>query len=288
VTIPGNITLRREDIMIIRDNHRLEGDRIDFVKSQNHGAPFDRGLPDSIVIHYTAGRSAESSVQTLCNPSSKASAHVVVGRDGSIVQLVPFDTISWHAGKSSHGGRSGFNKYSIGIEIDNAGRLTKGPGGYTAWFGQTYSETDVIEAIHRNESTPSFWHRYTEDQIDAVIELCLVLVDSYSVSEILGHEEIAPARKVDPGPAFPLDKLRERVLQRDRSDEGEAEESPMHQAAIVTASKLNIRAAPRKSSPTIAPPLLKGTVVDILKETNGWYNVEVTTRGWVKREYVRT
>jgi len=273
--------------MVIR-KHRLEGDGVKFVESPNHGGLFDRGLPDAIIIHYTAGSSAESSVKTLCDPRTKASAHLVIGRKGSITQLVMFNKMAWHAGKSSFGGRSGFNKYSIGIEIDNAGRLTNSPGGYTAWFGNTYPESDVVEAVHRNESTQSFWHRYTEEQVNLVLDICIDLVGEYGISTILGHEEISPGRKVDPGPAFPLDKLRERVLQRDRSDEGPAEDLPIHDAGMVTASKLNIRSAPRLDAATVAPPLAQGTVVDILQEAHGWYEVEVTTRGWVKKEYIRT
>lgn len=83
--------------MIINDNHRLEGDGIPFRESPNHGGLFEPGLPDTIIIHYTAGSSAESSVKVLCDPKRKASAHLVVGRDGSVTQLVPFNTVAWHA-----------------------------------------------------------------------------------------------------------------------------------------------------------------------------------------------
>ena len=64
-------------------NHRLIGDGINFVDSPSHSGLFDPGLPDTIIIHFTAGSSAESSVNALCNPKTKASAHLVVGRDVS-------------------------------------------------------------------------------------------------------------------------------------------------------------------------------------------------------------
>ncbi len=274
--------------MKINEKHLLEGDGIGYKESHNHGGLFESGLPDTIIIHYTAGSSMKSSVQALCDPKMKASAHLVVGRDGSITQLVPFDTIAWHAGKSSYQGRVGFNHYSIGIEIDNAGRLTKSGDRYAAWFGKAYPEDEVIEAVHRNESTPSYWHRYTEEQITIVRDICAELIESYGISSILGHEEVSPQRKVDPGPAFPLDKLRERVLYRDRADEGQEEMLLSGNVGIVTAYKLNIRSSPRFGAATVAPPLSQGTILDILQESNGWCEVRVQIQGWVKKEYIKT
>lgn len=269
------------------ENHRIKGERIDFTESPNHGELFNPNLPDTIIIHYTAGSSKESSVSTLCDSKSKASAHLVVGRDGSIAQLVPFNAVAWHAGKSQFGGRIGFNKYSIGIEIDNAGKLTKSGNNYSAWFGKTYPESDVIEATHRHQSTPAFWHKYSEEQISAVMELCRCLVDSYNITAILGHEEISPVRKIDPGPAFPLDKMRERLLIRDRAEEGREELKLEPKKGIVTASRLNFRSQPLLSAMQAGAPLMKGTQVEILNESQGWYNVEVKTRGWVKKDYVK-
>ena len=268
-------------------NHRLTGDGISFIESPSHSGLFDSGLPDTIIIHFTAGSSAESSVNALCNPKTKASAHLVVGRDGSITQTIPFNTIAWHAGNSSYKERIGFNKYSIGIEIDNAGRLTKAGNEYIAWFGRTYPETEVIEGIHRNESKSSYWHRYTEKQISAVYDLCDELVDTYRISSILGHEEISPGRKADPGPAFPLDKLRDRLLNCSRAEEG-AKELLIGRIGLVTAPKLNIRSKPGAISPTVTQPLTKGTKVEIIQEINGWYEVNLQIQGWVKKEYIKT
>lgn len=266
----------------------LEGDGVSFSQSPNHGGKFAGTLPDTIVIHYTAGSSAESSVRTLCDPKTKASAHVVVARDGAITQLVSFDTEAWHAGNSSYEGRTGFNKFSVGIEIDNAGRLTKTDQKYAAWFGKLYGEEDVIQAVHRNEFSSSCWHRYTEEQILAVQELCTCLIEVYEITMILGHEEISPGRKCDPGPAFPLEKLRERLLLRDRAEEGPAVPTPTQNAGLVIASKLNIRTSPGLGAPKAGPPLPRGTVVEILQEAHGWYEVAVEKRGWVKKDYIKT
>jgi len=209
-------------------NQKLTGDKVSFSASPNHGARFANGLPDTVVIHFTAGASLESSVRTLSTPGSSASAHVVLGRDGTIVQLVPFDVIAWHAGASSLGDRTGLNKYSIGIEIDNAGRLTQtASGDFLTWFNRRIAREDAVQGVHRNESQPSWWHVFTEEQIERVHELVTLLIKTYPITVVVGHEEIAPGRKTDPGPAFPLDRLRDRWLGGGRKQDSPAPPPPL-------------------------------------------------------------
>ncbi|NOY61694.1 MAG: N-acetylmuramoyl-L-alanine amidase [Gammaproteobacteria bacterium] len=269
-------------------DYRLSGEQVNYKESPNRSGRFAAGSADSIVVHFTGGASAQSSVNHLLNPAAKASAHLVVGRDGAVTQLVPFDTVAWHAGRSSFRGRSGFNQYSIGIEIDNAGRLSRSGDAFVSWFGRSYPADEVIEAVHRNEREPAFWHRYSEQQIERVEALCALLIETYDIDMIVGHEEIAPQRKTDPGPAFPLDQLRERTLVRDRGvDEDDASSEPhLSKVGLVSADKLNIRATP--GGATVAPPLTKGTLVNVIQEKDGWYEVEVTTKGWVSGQYVKT
>jgi N-acetylmuramoyl-L-alanine amidase len=217
-------------------NHRLTGDRVSFSASPNRGAGFAAKLPDTVVIHYTAGASLESSVKTLSTPGSNASAHVVVGRDGTIVQLVPFDVIAWHAGASSLGGRTGLNKYSIGIEIDNAGRLTQtASGDFLTWFNRRIAREDAMQGVHRNEVQPAWWHVFTEAQVERVTELVTLLIKTYPITIVVGHEEIAPGRKSDPGPAFPLDRLRDRWLGAGRKEDAPAPPPPPPPAVAVAA-----------------------------------------------------
>jgi len=214
-------------------NDKLTGTDISFKPSPNHGVKYTAGLPDTIVIHFTAGASLNSSVASLSDPASKASAHVVVGRDGKTVQLVPFDTVAWHAGASTLGDRTGLNKFSIGIEIDNAGRLTQtASGDFLTWFGKRVLKKDAIQGVHRNETSASWWQAYTETQIDCVFELCALLARTYPITAIVGHEEIAPGRKSDPGPAFPLERLRDRLLGEGRREDAPA--SPPIESASFT------------------------------------------------------
>ena len=85
------------------NNHLLVGEGIKIDLTKKNTTKFGENLPDTIVIHYTAGSSFQSSVNTLKNPFWPASAHVVVGKDGELAQLVSFDTQAWHAGKSVRG-----------------------------------------------------------------------------------------------------------------------------------------------------------------------------------------
>lgn len=273
------------------DNHLLTGDQVVQQSTPNTSGKYTAGLPDTLVIHFTGGRSATSSANWLCNPKAKASAHVVIGQQGEIIQLAPFDTITWHAGKSHWEERSGLNKYSIGIEIDNAGRLEKRENGYYTWFGTEVPAHRVVPATHRNETVPTYWHAYTESQISTVEQLCSLLIDTYGIRLILGHEEISPGRKVDPGPAFPLDKLRNTLLYNNRESEDassfQSEGETKTKMAYVTASLLNIRSLPTSSANKVAEPLKKGTLLKVIDQKGGWSKVVVETEGWVSSEWLK-
>lgn len=238
---------------------------------------------DTIVLHYTAGRNARSSAITLCDPDVRASAHLIIGREGELFQLAPFNIRTWHAGTSSYLDRTGLNQYSIGIEIDNAGELKRSGLTYRSWFGAKYDEEDVIYATHRNQTVAKYWHRYTEKQIDLVDQICRLLVKKYEIKYILGHEEIAPTRKIDPGPAFPLDKIRDSILGPGRESD-DKDDFPAQ--GIVTASKLNIRADSSGAGEKIAKPLPRNSRVTVLENKDNWYRVKPEIEGWVSASYI--
>lgn len=268
-------------------NHQLSGTAVSYVDTPNTSGKFQSGQPDTIIIHYTAGANAQSSVDALTNPNVKASAHLVIGSDGKIFQLASFDTITWHAGKSSYGNRSGFNKYSIGIEIDNAGPLDKAGDKYVSWFGREYEESQVMQATHRNEHSPRYWHRFTQFQITTVESICRLLIQEYGIKHILGHEEISPGRKSDPGPAFPLDRLRNVLLNNDREvDEGA--ESVQKTNGVVSVDKLNIRSGPSSDHDKVAMALKNGSRVKIIEKDGNWLRVRTEIEGWVHGRYIDT
>jgi N-acetylmuramoyl-L-alanine amidase len=258
-----------------------------FQSSPNRGSKFGAPLPDTLVIHYTAGLTLDSAVRTLCDPAAKASAHFVVDRDGKVVQLVEIDTVAWHAGVSRHLSRSGLNKYSLGIEIVNAGRLNRTAAGeFVTWFGSRVEAKDALQLLHRNESALAWWHAYTEQQVESVFELSRQLVAGLPIKNILGHEEIAPGRKSDPGPAFPLDQMRARLLGTHRDADEESDELTQVATGVISASLLNTRTGPSVLSPVASVPLRRGTAVTIVGSQPGWLKISSPLSAWVKREHV--
>ncbi len=268
-------------------SHKLQGQNISFQQSPNSGKKFKTGSPDTLIIHYTGGRSLSSSVAWLSNPSARASAHVIIGKNGDIVQLVNFDKVAWHAGRSEWEGRSGLNQYSIGIELDNAGRLEKRVDGYYTWFGKRIENSNVAILTHRHETIPSYWESYTEKQIDVAEQLSLLLCREYDIKEILGHEDVSPGRKVDPGPAFPLSRLRNMILAEDRSSNDTPDKNQNeHSNGVVIASLLNMRDKPSSASGKVMMQLPMGTEVKVLEEKGQW--CRVSSEGWVSKQWLRS
>lgn len=160
------------------------------------------------MIHYTAGRNAASAANWLCSKSSKASSHLVIGKNGDeLFQLVRFDTIAWHATIA--------NKFSIGIELDNPGPLVRVGGVWRSLvLGTTYSDEYVVEARHKNGGALRGWLLYTDFQILLTREICRALVETYpTIKDFVGHEDVVNT-KTDPGPAWDMEALRTSVFGR--------------------------------------------------------------------------
>lgn len=158
-----------------------------------------RNKCQALCIHYTAGHTTEGAVRTLTKPPVRkdgkltgASAHLVIGRDGEVVQLVPFDLVAWHAGPSEWGGRKRVNDWAIGIELVNLGN---------------HRATGVLPASDVWIIGGERWQRYPEAQLDALVRVATVLRAAYPIAHVFGHEHCAPGRKRDPGPAFPWARL---------------------------------------------------------------------------------
>ena len=178
-------------------NHRLMGDGVVHLACVKNTRKLEG--PDMIVLHYTAGTSAESSSIFLTRPDVSASAHLVIGRKGEVFQLVPFNIEAWHAGKSWYAGRGGLNRYSIGIELDNLGKLRFSGNLFFAECGRVVPPDEVYTDCSGDH--PTYWHRYTERQIRVLQEICSLLVETYPIRDVVGHSVITP-RKIDPGPAL--------------------------------------------------------------------------------------
>jgi N-acetylmuramoyl-L-alanine amidase len=147
-----------------------------FRPSPNHG---ERLSPtNTIILHYTGMASGEAACDLLCDPEAQVSCHYLVWEDGRIWQLVAESRRAWHAGKSFWAGETDLNSRSIGIEIVNPG--------------------------HDGGAPP-----FPDTQIDAVIALCRDISARLRIKpeRILGHSDIAPGRKSDPGEIFPWPRL---------------------------------------------------------------------------------
>jgi len=188
------------------ENHILEG--IQFKQTPNISGLKIVG-PRFLILHYTASGNVPGTVGSLTRKGGNKSAHLVIGRDGEVVQLASFDQRAWHCGQSEWKGLEGLNYYSIGIEFVNWGDLTEDKDGvFRSWAGTIVPSHEVVNAIHKNETIPRDWQDFTPAQLAKGAEVARAILEAYpSIEMILGHDDIAPTRKTDPGPAFPMNQF---------------------------------------------------------------------------------
>ncbi len=131
-----------------------------------------------LILHYTGMASAAAALERLCDPASRVSAHYLVDEDGTVYRLVPEDRRAWHAGASAWRGRTDVNAASIGVETVNPGHQL----GYRS---------------------------FPEAQTAAVEALCRAIVARHPIPprHVLGHADVAPARRADPGELFDWARL---------------------------------------------------------------------------------
>ena len=144
----------------------------------------ERSLPVSmIVLHYTGMPDAASAIQRLTSPEAKVSCHYLIAEDGQVIRMVAEEKRAWHAGASSWRGVTDVNSASVGIEIVNPGHE----------FG---------------------YRPFPDEQVAALIPLVSAIKDRHGVGRgnVVGHSDIAPARKTDPGELFPWEALARRRL----------------------------------------------------------------------------
>jgi len=166
--------------------------------------------PEYGVFHATVTENMDHAVQALrdTSGSTTASAHLVIGEDGSVAQLAPFNLATYHTGRSASGSAERMNQRSIGIELVNWGELRKAGGAFHPASGGTLSDPRVEAAPDAVSRKPKYWEAYTDRQLFRAVEIARLLRQRYGLSDFLGHYEIAGDRKVDPGPAFPLPLVR--------------------------------------------------------------------------------
>jgi N-acetylmuramoyl-L-alanine amidase len=156
-----------------------------------------------IVIHFTAGASFEADLEQLSTSNAQVSCHLLIGRDGKVAQVGNFKDILWHAGVSEWDGINGLNQYSIGIELANPGAMdVVDSNTVKTWWGKTYSikNDGIILAKHPyTGSSQKGWLPYTDIQLKTLENVVDAIKTEYNIKEVIGHEQIAPKRKNDPG-----------------------------------------------------------------------------------------
>ncbi len=147
--------------------------------SPSFGARRGGVRPDMVVLHYTAMESAGSALARLCDPEFEVSAHYLIGRDGTCWQMVSEADRAWHAGTGSWGGRADVNSHSIGVELDNDG------------------------------CSP-----FSEPLLSCLETLLAGILSRHAIpaSRVIGHSDMAPGRKIDPGRRFDWQRLARRGL----------------------------------------------------------------------------
>ncbi len=146
--------------------------------SPNFGPRKDGATAEFIILHYTGMETAQAALDRLCDPEPEVSSHYLICERGQIYRLVDEEMRAWHAGTSFWQGRTDLNSCSIGIELSNPGPLS---------------------------DYPPFPHA----QMDAVVALVADIRARRHIptTAILGHSDVAPGRKVDPGPKFDWDRV---------------------------------------------------------------------------------
>jgi N-acetylmuramoyl-L-alanine amidase len=146
--------------------------------SPNHGSRRGGARPDMVVLHYTAMATPKAALERLCDPGSEVSAHYLIAGDGRCWALVPEAERAWHAGAGAWGGVVDVNSRSIGIELANAGPLDGLPP-------------------------------YPEPQMRALERLLAGIRGRWEIApaRVIGHSDMAPGRKADPGPKFDWRRL---------------------------------------------------------------------------------
>jgi N-acetylmuramoyl-L-alanine amidase len=162
-----------------------------------------------VVIHYPATDTLQKTFNAL-RPGK--AYHIVIDRNGDLHQLAPFDRGSAHSGHSEWKGLQGLNSNGIAVSLQNVGRLKKQGGRFVSESGAVFDPGIVGEARPRlptSGSAMAFWERFTDGQLNACEEVLKALVATFpTLTDLIGHDEIAMGRRDDPGPLFPWTRFR--------------------------------------------------------------------------------
>lgn len=220
-------------------NHLLfiDGKQVPYKSSPNVGGTI---VPKYLIMHYDAAVNETSAVEWMTSKKSGVSAHLHITRTGKVTQIVPFNIKAQHAGVSEWKGIKMLNGHSLGIELQNNGS-----------------------------------EEYTDVQLKVAEQVAEALVKAYALTDVLGHSDISPGRKIDPGKHFPMSLFKTAVM-------------GLKCATKTTTADVHIREGAGTTFKALAV-LKKGTGVEVSVEKDGWSEVSVTNlglKGWVSSKYL--
>ena len=230
--------------------------------------------PEYLVLHCTTGFTVEDGVRSLIDPREdrpdlRVSAHLVIGREGRVVQLVPFNKCAWHCGPSLWNGIKGLNSRAIGIELVNAGNVERDGLGQWVKRGRIIPADDVVELQHPLDYHVHGWQKYPLEQVAATLEVAQLLFSTYGLTDVLGHDDINPQDRRDPGPAFPVQAFHARLLNLNEAE-------PVKYAYRTTRVLNPLRTGPGEEFPEAeGSPLPRNIPLGVLEEQGDWAFVHV-------------
>ncbi len=189
------------------ENHFLTGKNVDQVLSTHTGGKFKFNSPDAIIFDYSGnGETKENIVAYLNTETHRMSQHFIIGKDGSITQLIPLNYNAWGIVKGTYDNRTNWNAYSIQIEFENSGLIKKIGNEYFSDYNLKIKKEHIFHGTHKREKVARYWEKYTKAQIESAEKLCKLLIENYNIKYILGHDDLSK-RTLYPGPAFPLENF---------------------------------------------------------------------------------
>jgi N-acetylmuramoyl-L-alanine amidase len=230
--------------------------------------------PSYLIIHYTAGDTGSEAVdwfmRTAGNPD-RIAAHIVIDREGKITQLVPFNRRANHAGSSTWDGVNSLNNHAIGIELVNPGWVERTATGFRRPLGNgkyknypQHTASSLMQGKHKNRLCNAVdWFTFPEPQLVALYQLSELLVKHYQLKQVLGHDDISPVRKTDPGPAFPWATFKMKVL---------GSSDRVGSVYVVNTDDTKFRIAPSRESGVIKS-LPKGYELGLIETVGNWSRV---------------
>ena len=225
--LKSDVKVSTDFVPVVNEDHFLETrDGRGFQHIEPHPNCFEaRPLmegdkPKYIIMHYTTGTKIESTINHFTNAVPGVSTHLLIGRDGRVIQFVPFNLSAHHAGFSWWEMEKNLNRTSIGIELDNAGKLTKRiVNKNVVWMsGQDVPIPDdkvVFRSHWRNTKIKPAWESFTPEQLEVARKIVKALKERYpSIKEILGHDQVNLLNREDPGGLFRMEDWRMELFGR--------------------------------------------------------------------------